>query len=80
MTDYVIAIPSYNRVDGIISKSLSTLHKYHIPHDKIYIYVKLKHKTLNIEAKNYLSTFIKSRRNFYFTLNLITLSSKKVCL
>jgi hypothetical protein len=51
MTDYVIAIPSYNRVDGIISKSLSTLHKYHIPHDKIYIFVNTDEQKNEYEEK-----------------------------
>ena len=40
MTNCVIyAIPSYNRLNGIIQKTLSTLHRYHIPKNDIYIFV-----------------------------------------
>ena len=37
--DWVIAIPSYKRAETLKKKSLATLHKYHIPSSKIYIFV-----------------------------------------
>ena len=38
-SNYVIAIPSYNRVDEIIQKTLQTLYDYKINKNKIYIFV-----------------------------------------
>lgn len=38
-TDYVVAIPSYKRVDTIQEKTLAVLHKYGIPSSKIFIFV-----------------------------------------
>ena len=36
--DYVIAIPSYNRVDRLKTQTLPMLDSYNIPHSKIYIF------------------------------------------
>ena len=36
---YVVAIPSYNRVDTIQQKTLAVLQKYHIPKELIFIFV-----------------------------------------
>ena len=38
-TDYVIAIPSYKRVETLKDKTLATLARYKIPASKIYIFV-----------------------------------------
>jgi hypothetical protein len=38
-SDYVIAIPSYKRVETLEKKTLALLQKYKIPLDKIYIFV-----------------------------------------
>jgi hypothetical protein len=38
-SDYVIAIPSYKRVETLKKKTLALLQKYKIPSDKIYIFV-----------------------------------------
>ena len=38
-SDYVIAIPSYKRVETLEKKTLTLLQKYKIPSDKIYIFV-----------------------------------------
>jgi hypothetical protein len=38
-SDYVIAIPSYKRVETLEKKTLALLQKYKIPSDKIYIFV-----------------------------------------
>ena len=37
--DYVIAIPTFNRVDGLFNKTLSMLKQNNIPHKYIYIFV-----------------------------------------
>jgi len=37
--DYVIAIPSYKRAEILKEKTLTTLHKYKIPKEKIYVFV-----------------------------------------
>jgi hypothetical protein len=43
---YVVAIPSYNRHDVIVNKTLKTLHEGHINKNQIYIFVanKQQHK------------------------------------
>ena len=38
--DYIIAIPTYNRPNIIINKTLKLLKEYNIPNDKIIIFVK----------------------------------------
>ena len=38
-SDYVIAIPSYKRIDTLKEKTLATLKKYRIPSSKVYIFV-----------------------------------------
>lgn len=38
-TDYVVAIPSYKRMETLKEKSLATLQRYNIPASKIYIFV-----------------------------------------
>lgn len=38
-TDYVVAIPSYQRADTLREKSLTTLKKYGIPAEKIHVFV-----------------------------------------
>lgn len=37
--DYVIAIPSYKRIDILKDKTLTTLESYNIPQNKIYIFL-----------------------------------------
>ena len=37
--DYVVVIPSYRRASLLNEKTLSTLHKHHIPKERIYIFV-----------------------------------------
>jgi cellulose synthase/poly-beta-1,6-N-acetylglucosamine synthase-like glycosyltransferase len=37
--DYIIAIPSYKRAEILKEKTLTTLHKYKIPKEKIYVFV-----------------------------------------
>ena len=37
--DYVIAIPSYNRPNEILKKSLEVLKHYKIPNTKIHIFL-----------------------------------------
>jgi cellulose synthase/poly-beta-1,6-N-acetylglucosamine synthase-like glycosyltransferase len=37
--DYVVCIPSYKRANFCKEKTLATLHKHKIEHDKIYVYV-----------------------------------------
>lgn len=39
MSNYVVAIPSYNRVDEVIHKTLHTLKEANIPKSKIYVFV-----------------------------------------
>lgn len=39
MSNYVVAIPSYDRADEIISKTLNTLHEGGVSKNKIYIFV-----------------------------------------
>jgi hypothetical protein len=81
--NYVIAIPSYNRVDGITNKTLKTLHKYNIPNDIIYIFVNTEEQKLDYQNKIPKNLYreiivtnqekgIKNVRNFivdYFPLN-----------
>lgn len=53
LKDYIVAIPSYHRAEICNNKTLSMLHKNHIPKEKIYVYVANKDeydiysKTLN---------------------------------
>jgi hypothetical protein len=51
MNDYLIAVPSYNRVDGIKDKTLNTLHKYNIPNEKIIIFVNTEEQKKEYEEK-----------------------------
>lgn len=37
--DYKIAIPSFNRQKQLLQKTLNTLERYKMPHEKIYIFV-----------------------------------------
>lgn len=37
--DYIVAIPSYKRTEGLKEKTLAVLQKYKIPPSKIYIFV-----------------------------------------
>ena len=39
MTDYVVAIPTYNRQDVVFKKTLSTLLNGGVPKSRIYIFV-----------------------------------------
>ena len=49
-SDYVIAIPSYKRVDTLKGKTLATLAKYKIPSSKIYIFVANKEEETAYKA------------------------------
>jgi len=48
--DYVIAIPSYKRVETLKEKTLATLAKYKIPPSKIYIFVANKEEEAAYKA------------------------------
>jgi hypothetical protein len=50
-SDYAIAIPSYNRVDGIQKKTLSTLKHYKIEPSRIYIFVNTDEQKKEYEEK-----------------------------
>lgn len=39
MTDWVVVIPSYNRVDILKKRTLAVLKEYNIPSEKIYVFV-----------------------------------------
>lgn len=83
MSDYFIAVPSYNRVDGIKDKTLNTLHQYNIPNEKIIIFVNTEEQKKEYEDKIPKNMYgkiiatkqekgIKNVRNFivdYFPLN-----------
>ena len=49
--DYFIAIPSYDRVEGIKEKTLNTLNKYDIPNEKIIIFVNTNEQKKEYEEK-----------------------------
>lgn len=50
-SDYAIAVPSYNRVDGIQKKTLATLKRYKISPSKIYIFVNTNEQKKEYEDK-----------------------------
>jgi cellulose synthase/poly-beta-1,6-N-acetylglucosamine synthase-like glycosyltransferase len=49
-SDYVIAIPSYKRVETLKEKTLATLAKYKISASKIYIFVANKEEEAAYKA------------------------------
>lgn len=78
--NYKIAIPSYNRPQGLLKKTLKYLNSKNIPHDKIYIFVNNQNQfnfyriyipeDINIVITN--QNGLVSSRNFieeYFNLN-----------
>ena len=77
MTNCVIyAIPSYNRLNGIIQKTLSTLHRYHIPKNDIYIFVNTdeqKEEYLNGIPKHLYGHIIATKQQMSETLLSISL-------
>jgi hypothetical protein len=50
-TDYVVAIPTYNRSDVLERKTLTTLHEGHVPPSKIYIFVANPEEQATYEAQ-----------------------------
>jgi hypothetical protein len=78
-SNYIIAIPSYNRAELLNKKTLFVLNKYQIPKEKIYIFVanndekEIYTKILNPTLYGHLiigEKGLKNQRNFivsYFT-------------
>jgi hypothetical protein len=51
MSSYKIAIPSYNRAEGIFKRTLSTLKRYNIDNELIYIFVNTEEQKADYENK-----------------------------
>ena len=69
LSNYVIAIPSYNRVDRLKTQTLPMLDSYNIPHSKIFIFL-----ANNKEYDLYKSS-IKS--NYKFVKGVITIQGQR---
>ena len=67
--DYVIAIPSYNRVDRLKAQTLPMLDSYNIPHNKIYIF------TANNKEYDLYKGSIKS--NYKFVKGVLTIGKQR---